>query len=199
MTEPTSQEIWGTLSKIDCSKHVEKKGSLSYLSWAWAWATMMERYPEMVVEWEPTHYEPDESATVGCEVRIGSTVRYMWLPVMDNRNKAISKPSSRDISDARMRCLVKCFALFGLAHYLYAGEDIPQADAGASDELLNTAEGLFIRAGGLGIDEHKLIEALGSAIKQKDKNRLEKGIPLVRKLIEQTEAATNALDLEKAS
>ena len=27
-----------------------------------------------------------------------------------------------------MRCLVKCIAMFGLGHYLYAGEDLPDAD-----------------------------------------------------------------------
>ena len=25
-----------------------------------------------------------------------------------------------------MRCLVKCLAMFGLGHYIYAGEDLPQ-------------------------------------------------------------------------
>jgi hypothetical protein len=25
-----------------------------------------------------------------------------------------------------MRCLVKCLALYGLGHYIYAGEDVPQ-------------------------------------------------------------------------
>ena len=27
-----------------------------------------------------------------------------------------------------MRCLVKCIALFGLGHYIYAGEDLPSSD-----------------------------------------------------------------------
>ena len=39
--------IWDTLSKIDCSKHIEKKGNLTYLSWAWAYGIMMDNYPEM--------------------------------------------------------------------------------------------------------------------------------------------------------
>jgi len=51
----------------------------------------------------------------------------MWLPVMDNRNKAIVLPTARDISDARMRCLVKAIAMHGLGIYLYAGEDLPAA------------------------------------------------------------------------
>jgi len=41
-----AREIWDTLSKIDVSDHVEHKGGLSYLSWAWAWGTLMEYYPE---------------------------------------------------------------------------------------------------------------------------------------------------------
>jgi len=57
----------------------------------------------------------------------------MWLPVMDYRHKAIANADSRSISDARMRCLTKCFALFGLGHYIYAGEDTPKASGnGAS-------------------------------------------------------------------
>ena len=38
----------------------------------------------------------------------------MWLPVMDKKNNSISNPSSREISDAKMRCLVKCIAMHGL-------------------------------------------------------------------------------------
>ena len=45
---------------------------------------------------------------------------------MDYRHKAIANPDARSISDAKMRCLTKCFALFGLGHYIYAGEDLPQ-------------------------------------------------------------------------
>lgn len=126
--EPTAAAIWQTLSSLDCSEHVEKKGNLSYLSWAWAWGTMMEHYPMLQLEWEQTHYEPNGTASVGVSGDIGGVRRYMWLPVMDNRNKAIANPTSRDISDARMRCMVKLFALYGLAHYLYAGEDIPKSE-----------------------------------------------------------------------
>ena len=35
--ELTYKDVWDTLSKIDCSDHIEKKMNLSYLSWAWAW------------------------------------------------------------------------------------------------------------------------------------------------------------------
>tara|TARA_R100000329_G_scaffold149657_1_gene140714 strand:- start:98 stop:562 length:465 start_codon:yes stop_codon:yes gene_type:complete len=52
----------------------------------------------------------------------------MWLPVMDYKNNAVENPSARQVSDTKMRCLVKCLAMFGLGHYIYAGEDLPNAD-----------------------------------------------------------------------
>lgn len=124
------KEIWQTLSKIDVSKHIEKKAGLSYLSWAWAWGTMMEHYPEFEIAYDtPVQYE-DGSMEVACIVTIGSCSRTMWLPVMDHMNKAIKNPDARAISDAKQRCMVKCFALFGLAHYIYAGEDLPDGNGG---------------------------------------------------------------------
>jgi hypothetical protein len=45
---------------------------------------------------------------------------------MDYKNKAIAHPSSRDISDSKQRCLVKCFALFGLGIYIYRGDAVPE-------------------------------------------------------------------------
>ena len=49
----------------------------------------------------------------------------MWLPVMDYNNNSIEGPTTRDISDSRMRCLVKCLGLFGLGVQLYAKSDLP--------------------------------------------------------------------------
>ena len=65
----------------------------------------------------------------------------MWLPVMDNRNNAISNPTSRQISDAKMRCLVKCIAMFGLGHYIFAGEDLPseKKESGSADNHDDTS------------------------------------------------------------
>jgi hypothetical protein len=136
------REIWQCLSSVDVSDRVETKGSgsfkLSYLSWAWAWSAMMEKYPGMQVEWGPEQKfaasgEGEQfTFMVQCSVTIEGAKRSMWLPVMDHRNKSVVNPTSREISDARMRCLVKCFALFGLGHYIYAGEDVPSSPADAS-------------------------------------------------------------------
>ena len=53
----------------------------------------------------------------------------MWLPVMDYKNDAKKNPTSKDISDSRMRCLAKAIAMHGLGHYVYAGEDVPEGNA----------------------------------------------------------------------
>ena len=38
--------VWETLSHIDVNQHTEKKGNLTYLSWAWAWGKVKETYPQ---------------------------------------------------------------------------------------------------------------------------------------------------------
>jgi hypothetical protein len=118
--------IWQTLSSIDCSNHVEKKNNLTYLSWAWAWSTLMEHYPEATFEFDEPKVMADGTMMVFCTVSINECSRKMWLPVMDYKNKAISNPDSFAVNTAMMRCLVKCLALYGLGHYIYAGEDVPQ-------------------------------------------------------------------------
>jgi hypothetical protein len=125
-----AKEVWDTLSRIDVSEHVEKKQNLSYLSWAWAWGTMMKHYPNL------SYYFEDRTLDNGTmEVTVHVTIyqgeeqvtRHMWLPVMDYKNKAIPNPDSFSLNTSKMRCLTKCFALFGLGHYIYAGEDLPEA------------------------------------------------------------------------
>ena len=130
--------IWKTLSKIDCSSKTMEKGGLTYLPWNQAVTYMMNNYPEYTVQWhgtkdensvtrDVTYYEGG-TAMVNCSVIIGDVERECWLPVMDYRNKAIAHPSSRDISDAKQRCLVKCFALFGLGIYIYRGDAVPDVE-----------------------------------------------------------------------
>ena len=119
--------VWTTLSAIDVSKHIEKKGQLSYLSWAYAWGTLMKHYPDASYCYFEPNIAPDGSVEVEVELTIEGITRRMWLPVMDNRNNSIISPTSRQVSDTRMRCLVKCIAMFGLGHYIYAGEDLPLA------------------------------------------------------------------------
>ena len=170
--KPTYESIWQTLSAVDCSEHVEKKMGLSYLSWAWAWGILMDHYPEAQYAFDDELQHKDGSMETRCLIKIGDCKRIMWLPVMDNRNNAIKNPDARAISDARMRCLVKTLALFGLGHYIYAGEDVPEAaqekrNASSRPQLvaLITLNKSFA---GLKFDEGELVEMaskLGSKAK----------------------------------
>jgi|TARA_R110000796_G_scaffold176542_1_gene293438 hypothetical protein len=117
--------VWKTLSAINVNEHTEKKGNLTYLSWAWAWSALMEHYPDSSYTYGPPSFLENGTCEVNVSVTVKDKTHPMWLPVMDNRNKAVPNPTSRDISDARMRCLVKAIAMHGLGAYIYAGEDLP--------------------------------------------------------------------------
>lgn len=130
--ESFAAQVWRTLSSINVNEFIEKKANLSYLSWSWAWSTLMHHYPESEFQFGDPVIYPDGTV----EIRVAVTVqsgdnrhtRECWLPVMDNRNNAIPNPDARKVSDTKMRCLVKCLALHGLGMYIYAGEDLPQAE-----------------------------------------------------------------------
>jgi len=134
---------WETLSKIDVSEYIDKKGTLNYLSWTWAWKVLMEHYPDSVYEFAPNEYHPDDSVTVHCTLTVDGMTRSMWLPVMDNRSNSVSKPTSRQISDTKMRCLVKAIAMFGLGAYIYAGEDLPEDNSTISDAQIDNLKKLL--------------------------------------------------------
>ena len=132
--ELTYKEVWDKLSKIDCSDKVEKKGKLSYLSWAWAWGVLQEHYPQaqyLFYQGEddvPYVKYPDGTAEVRCRVSIDNLSREMTLCVMDFKNNAVQNPNSSQVNNSKMRCLTKCLAMYGLGHYIYAGEDVPVED-----------------------------------------------------------------------
>ena len=136
MSEKTTfASIWATLSQVDVSGRIEKKQNLSFLSWSWAWGTLMEHYPQAEYSFqEPAEAQRDGSVMVYCTVTIDGLSRQMWLPVMDFKNQAISNPDAVQVNKAKMRCLVKCLAMFGLGHYIYAGEDLPNAEADKAAE-----------------------------------------------------------------
>ena len=138
MSEKTTfASIWATLSKVDVSGRIEKKQNLSFLSWSWAWGTLMEHYPQAEYSFqEPAEAQRDGSVMVYCTVTIDGLSRQMWLPVMDFKNQAISNPDVVQVNKAKMRCLVKCLAMFGLGHYIYAGEDLPSAEADKAAEKI---------------------------------------------------------------
>ena len=118
---------YAKLAAINVGEHIEKKGQLSYLSWAWAVDQLLRQDPEANWEFnEPKYY--GETVMVSVTVTAFGKPVTMQLPVMDNRNNAIVKPDARKISDSQMRCLVKAIACHGLGLYIYAGEDLPTDD-----------------------------------------------------------------------
>jgi len=132
-------EIYLTLSQVDLSKFTEKKMGLTYLSWANAWGVLMTHYPTASYQVLPSESFSDGSMEVWVEVTIEGHTRRMWLPVMNHKNQAICNPSSRDVSDARMRCLVKCLSLFGLGLYIYQGEDLPRQEKPVDNKVVASA------------------------------------------------------------
>jgi hypothetical protein len=107
------------LSRKDVSEGVERKGNLDFLSWGVAWTKICEDYPDTTYFYGEKETFPDGSVMVEMGVTVEGLTHVMRLPVMDNRNKSILNPSSRDVSDANMRCLVKCVAMHGCGLSLY--------------------------------------------------------------------------------
>ena len=124
------------VNALSVNDKTEKKGGLTYLSWAWAWGEFKKVYPEAkyeVVKFDNKPYLEDENLgyMVFTKVEVEDLVYEMWLPVMDYRNKAIpvGQASMFDINKTIMRCLTKNLAMFGLGLYIYAGEDLPEEQA----------------------------------------------------------------------
>ncbi len=131
------------LAAVDVGKHIEKKGDLSYLSWAWAVDQLLRRDP--TANWkysEPATF--GETMMVVCTVTAFGIPRTQYLPVMDHRNKAIANPDAFQVNTAMQRCLVKAIALHGLGLYIYAGEDLPPSEDG--DKQLSEADQNAIQA-----------------------------------------------------
>lgn len=121
------------LLKINVNDHTERKGNLTYLSWAWAWAEVLKIDPAaswVAHEWadRPAMFLPDGSAMVKVSVTVKGDTKLCVLPVMDNRNRAIQNPDAFAINTAIMRCLAKAIAMHGLGLYIYAGEDLPEGE-----------------------------------------------------------------------
>ena len=140
------KDIWETLSKIDVSEHTEKKMNLTYLSWAWAWGVLMEHYPGAIYSFyeDENHVPfvsmPDGTCEVRCKVFIGDMVREMWLPIMNHKNQPVINPNSFQVNTAKMRCLTKCLGMWGLGHYIYSGEDLPQGAEAKEEKSVGKKE-----------------------------------------------------------
>lgn len=149
-------DYFNELYSLNVNENVEKKNGLSYLSWSWAVAEILKKYPDMTYEilrFEnnlPYTYDEKTGYMVFTKVTIAGITREMWLPVMDGANKAmldhkytyqvknyktgelvekeVQAATMFDVNKTIMRCLTKNFAMFGLGLYIYAGEDLPEEE-----------------------------------------------------------------------
>lgn len=128
-----------TLNNINVNNKTERKGELTYLSWAWAWGELKKKYPLSFY----TVYENQNGWNYFTDgrtawVKTGVTVvdgemsleHVEYLPIMDNRNRSIMVEAitSFDVNKAIQRSLTKAVARHGLGLYIYAGEDLPEED-----------------------------------------------------------------------
>ena len=135
-----------TLLKLNVNSHVEKKGGLSYLSWAWAWAEALKADPAATFEvkmfGDRCYTDINGTAMVWVTAVMFGKAMTCQLPVMDHRNKPITNPDAFAVNTAIMRCMTKALSLHGLGLYIYAGEDLPEADTSLIDKIANAIRDL---------------------------------------------------------
>lgn len=131
--------VFEKLNAINVNGKTKERSGLTYLSWAWAWGELKKAYPLSTY----TIYENADgwfyhTDGITCWVKTGVTVttdansieHIEYLPVMDYRNKSIpaDKVTSFDVNKAIQRSLTKAVARHGLGLYIYADEDLPEAE-----------------------------------------------------------------------
>lgn len=151
METTKKRSVFDTLNAINVNEHAEKKGNLTYLSWAWAWQEVKKACPDATY----TIYENQQGwnyFTDGrtCWVKTGVTINGIehieYLPVMDNRNNSIplERVTSFSVNTAIQRSLTKACARHGLGLYIYAGEDLPQEEAKTQAAAKKEAEDKYL-------------------------------------------------------
>jgi len=136
-------EVWAKLSSIDAKPLKQTNNKAEYITWSKVWRVIMETYPASVYSFDEREITvigdngPAVTVEVSCTLTIVENAtrprkaeRTMHLPVMASFGQflAIENPSARQISDARMRCLVKAAAMFGLGLTLWSGDEFQAVD-----------------------------------------------------------------------
>ena len=133
------------LLSIDVSARTEKKANLTYLSWAWAWDFALRADPAAVYEIKLFDGKPfvdiNGTAMVMVAVTMFGKTMTCQLPVMDHRNKAITKPDAFQVNTSIMRCMTKGLALHGLGLNIYVGEDLQEYTKPKGDAPIITPKG----------------------------------------------------------
>ena len=129
------ENTFAKLNAINVNSKTEQKIGLTYLSWAWAWQEIKKVDPEanytIYENANGWNYHTDgKTAWVKTGVTMGGIEHIEYLPVMDFKNKSIAAENitSFDVNKAIQRSLTKACARHGLGLYIYAGEDLPEAE-----------------------------------------------------------------------
>lgn len=128
----SNKSVFEQLSALNLSSKTEKRGNLTYLSWAHAWAECKKLFPDMtrtVYESETgmNYFTDGSTAWVKVGVTIQGQEHIDYLPVMDMRNQSVplANITSMQVNKTIQRSTVKALALHGLALNIYAKEDFP--------------------------------------------------------------------------
>lgn len=156
------KSVFETLNAINCNGHTEQKNGLTYLSWAFAWAEIKKAYPSafytIYENKDGLNYHTDgKTAWVKTGVTIEGLELIEFLPVMDFKNKSIpiANITSFDVNKAIQRSLTKACARHGLGLYIYAGEDLPEAEAEQAKEQQKVADEQYAMAIATALDQVK--------------------------------------------
>ena len=142
MNKTNTQSTFKTLTSLKIKDRVEKKGRFDYLSWAYAWAMVKDRYPNAnrkVYESKQTGLNYFEDGKTGY-VKVGFCLEGYdpltknplgqehvdYLPIMGNNNQSINASSINSfvVNKTIQRSTVKAIAMNGLGLSLWAGEDL---------------------------------------------------------------------------
>jgi len=135
------------LNAVNVNGKTEKKGNLTYLSWAWAWGELKKIHPDATYKIyenaDGWNYHTDgKTAWVKTGVTVNGIENIEYLPIMDYRNNAIpvDKVTSTDVNKTIQRSLTKAVARHGLGLYIYAGEDLPEEEREDFNNKIITAK-----------------------------------------------------------
>lgn len=143
------------LNNINVNDKTEAKNNLTYLSWAFAWGELKKKHPMATYTiYEDEHGRPYFTDGRTCWVKTGVTVpvgeekieHIEYLPIMSYRNEAIpaDKVTSTDMNKTIQRSLTKAVARHGLGLYIYAGEDLPEAEKEEREKPITEKEAMIL-------------------------------------------------------
>ena len=143
------------LNNINVNDKTEAKNKLTYLSWAFAWGELKKKHPMATYTiYEDEHGRPYFTDGRTCWVKTGVTVpvgeekieHIEYLPIMNYRNEAIpaDKVTSTDMNKTIQRSLTKAVARHGLGLYIYAGEDLPEAEKEEKTKPITEKEAMIL-------------------------------------------------------